>query len=213
MEVPRIMVFRPTWEEFKDFPAYIEYIESKGAHKAGLVKVQKPTTFPLSPYFVFVYSTRRRLPPPQIVPPAEWVPRKGGYDLRDMNLPIPSPISQEVNGMQGVYQQFNLQRKATTVQSFKELAESERYATPRHFDYNDLERKYWKNVTYIAPIYGADVSGTLTDPEVKEWNINCLGTILDYVNRDYGVSISGVNTAYLCEYIAVNRVAFCEEFA
>lgn len=38
-QVPRIMVFRPTWEEFKDFPAYIEYIESKGAHKAGLVKV------------------------------------------------------------------------------------------------------------------------------------------------------------------------------
>lgn len=40
-QVPRIMVFRPTWEEFKDFPAYIEYIESKGAHKAGLVKVRK----------------------------------------------------------------------------------------------------------------------------------------------------------------------------
>ena len=38
-QVPRIMVFRPTWDEFKDFPAYIEYIESKGAHKAGLVKV------------------------------------------------------------------------------------------------------------------------------------------------------------------------------
>lgn len=33
------MVFRPTWEEFKDFPKYIEYMESKGAHKAGLAKV------------------------------------------------------------------------------------------------------------------------------------------------------------------------------
>lgn len=40
-QVPRIMVFRPSWEEFKDFPGYIEYIESKGAHKAGLVKVRK----------------------------------------------------------------------------------------------------------------------------------------------------------------------------
>lgn len=33
------MVFRPTWEQFADFPAYIEYMESKGAHKAGLAKV------------------------------------------------------------------------------------------------------------------------------------------------------------------------------
>lgn len=29
------------------------------------------------------------------------------------------------------------------------------------------------------------------------WNINRLGTILDYVNEDYGISIDGVNTAYL----------------
>lgn len=40
------------------------------------------------------------------------------------------------------------------------------YRTPAHFDYGDLERKYWKNITYVPPIYGADVSGSLTDPEV-----------------------------------------------
>lgn len=37
--VPRIMVFRPTWEEFKDFDKYVRYMESEGAHKAGLAKV------------------------------------------------------------------------------------------------------------------------------------------------------------------------------
>ena len=37
--IPEIMVFRPTYEEFKDFSKYIEYIESQGAHKAGLAKV------------------------------------------------------------------------------------------------------------------------------------------------------------------------------
>lgn len=41
---PKIMVFRPTWEQFKDFPKFIEYIESKGAHHAGLVKVQHHRT-------------------------------------------------------------------------------------------------------------------------------------------------------------------------
>ena len=34
-----IMVFRPTWEEFKDFNKYIEYIESRKAHTIGLAKV------------------------------------------------------------------------------------------------------------------------------------------------------------------------------
>lgn len=39
-QVPRIMVFRPTWEEFSNFSKYIEYMESKGAHLAGVVKVK-----------------------------------------------------------------------------------------------------------------------------------------------------------------------------
>lgn len=54
-----------------------------------------------------------------------------------------------------------------TVQQYSDLANSERYITPRHFDYEDLERKYWKNITYVAPIYGADVSGSLTDDDVN----------------------------------------------
>lgn len=38
-QIPKIQVFRPTWDEFKHFDKYIEYMESKGAHKAGLAKV------------------------------------------------------------------------------------------------------------------------------------------------------------------------------
>lgn len=168
--IPRIQVFRPTYEEFKNFTQYVEYMESQGAHKAGLAKV---------------------------IPPPEWIPRKRGYNLEELDLSIPAPICQVVTGKQGLYQQINIQKKSMTVQEYSKLANSERYATPRHFDYEDLERKYWKNITYVAPIYGADVSGSLTDPDVKEWNINHLGTILDYVNKDYGISIDGVNTAYL----------------
>lgn len=164
------MTFRPTLEEFKDFASYIEYMESLGAHKAGLAK---------------------------IIPPAEWVPRKSGYDIDDINMVIPTPICQIVSGKQGEYQQINVQKRPMTLRQFRDLANSERYRTPKHFDYEDLERKYWKNITYIAPIYAADISGSLTDPELKEWNINYLGTILDYVSEDYGIKIDGVNTAYL----------------
>ncbi|KAF9810207.1 hypothetical protein SFRURICE_019494 [Spodoptera frugiperda] len=165
-----IQVFRPTWEEFKDFNKYIQYMESKGAHKAGLAKV---------------------------IPPPEWVPRKSGYDLEQLNVTIPSPICQVVTGKQGLFQQINIQKKAMTVKQFAVMANSAKYCTPRHTGYDDLERKYWKNVTYVAPIYGADVNGSITDPDVKEWNINSLGTILDFVNSDYGIEIDGVNTAYL----------------
>lgn len=37
--IPKIMTFRPTFEEFKDFPKYIHYIESQGANLAGLARV------------------------------------------------------------------------------------------------------------------------------------------------------------------------------
>ncbi|XP_038108064.1 uncharacterized protein LOC6048424 [Culex quinquefasciatus] len=167
---PKIQVFRPTWEEFKDFAKYIQYIESQGAHKAGLAK---------------------------IIPPPEWVPRKSGYDLDELKITIPAPICQVVAGKQGLYQQINIQKNPLTVKQFSELANTERYATPKHFDYEDLERKYWKNITYVAPIYGADVCGSITDEDCNIWNINRLGTILDFVNQDYGISIDGVNTAYL----------------
>lgn len=35
----KIMTFRPTMEEFRDFVKYIAYIEAQGAHRAGLAKV------------------------------------------------------------------------------------------------------------------------------------------------------------------------------
>ena len=36
---PKIMTFRPTMDEFKDFHRYVDYIEQLGAHKAGIAKV------------------------------------------------------------------------------------------------------------------------------------------------------------------------------
>ncbi|XP_051256579.1 lysine-specific demethylase 4A isoform X4 [Dicentrarchus labrax] len=163
-----IMTFYPTAEEFKDFSRYIAYVESQGAHKAGLAK---------------------------IVPPKEWKPR-GSYDDID-DLVIPAPIQQVVTGQSGLFTQYNIQRKAMTVREFRRTANSEKFCGPHYDDFEDLERKYWKNVTYNPPIYGADVNGTLYDPEVKEWNICHLDTILDTVERESGITIEGVNTPYL----------------
>lgn len=34
-----IMTFSPTWDQFKDFQAFIAYMESQGAHRCGVAKV------------------------------------------------------------------------------------------------------------------------------------------------------------------------------
>ncbi|XP_063056818.1 lysine-specific demethylase 4B [Engraulis encrasicolus] len=164
----KIMTFRPTMEEFSDFAKYIVYMESQGAHRAGLAKV---------------------------IPPAGWKPRRS-YDTIE-EMVIPSPIQQMVTGQSGLFTQYNIQKKSMSVGEYRKLANSKKYCTPPHKDFDDLERKYWKNLTFVSPIYGADVSGSIYDPDIKEWNIGHLDTLLDMVEQECGIVIEGVNTPYL----------------
>ncbi|XP_069818671.1 lysine-specific demethylase 4B-like isoform X2 [Dendropsophus ebraccatus] len=164
----KIMTFRPTWEEFQDFGKYMAYIETQGAHRAGLAK---------------------------IIPPKEWRPRQTYDDLDEMM--IPAPIQQVVTGQSGLFTQYNIQKKPMTVGEYRKLANSDKYCTPRHQDFDDLERKYWKNLTFMSPIYGADISGSLYDSDIKLWNIAGLKTLLDMVEHESGIIIEGVNTPYL----------------
>uniref|UniRef100_A0A8D3DVV9 Lysine-specific demethylase 4B n=1 Tax=Scophthalmus maximus TaxID=52904 RepID=A0A8D3DVV9_SCOMX len=161
----KIMTFRPTMEEFRNFNQYLVYMESQGAHRAGLAKV---------------------------IPPKGWKPRRTYDDIDD--LMIDAPIQQMVAGQSGLFTQYNIQKKPLSVQEFRRLANSDMYCTPRYLNYEDLERKYWKNLTFVSPIYGADVSGSLYD---EEWNIGHLNSVLDVIEEDCGVSIQGVNTPYL----------------
>ncbi|CAO3594056.1 unnamed protein product [Absidia cylindrospora] len=57
----------------------------------------------------------------------------------------------------------------------------------------ELERLYWRNLTFTQPMYGADMSGTLFSDSVKSWNVNHLDNVLNQV----GVALPGVNTPYL----------------
>ncbi|KAM9790290.1 lysine-specific demethylase 4A isoform 1-T1 [Syngnathus typhle] len=163
-----IMTFYPTAEEFKNFSRYVAYMESQGAHKAGLAKV---------------------------VPPKEWKPRHTYDDIDD--LVIPAPIQQVVTGQSGLFTQYNIQKKSMSVKEFRKLANSDKFCSPHYDDFDELERKYWKNVTFNPPIYGADVGGSLYNPDIKEWNICHLNTILDTVESESGITIEGVNTPYL----------------
>ncbi|TRY65355.1 hypothetical protein DNTS_005930 [Danionella cerebrum] len=165
----KIMTFRPTMEEFRDFNQYLVFMESQGAHRAGLAKV---------------------------IPPKGWRPRRSYDDIDD--FVIPAPIQQMVAGQSGLFTQYNIQKKPLTVQEFRRLANSDMYCTPRYLNYEDLERKYWKNLTFVSPIYGAD--------DIEEWNIGHLNSILDVIEEDCGVSIQGVNTPYL--YFGMWKTSF-----
>jgi len=165
----QIMVFRPTFEEFKDFSAYIKFMESKGAHKAGVAK---------------------------IIPPKEWQAVRR-YNMKKIgDIEIKTPILQTVSGQQGLFQLINIQKKTMLVKAYKELADSPNYRPPEG-NIDELERKFWKNINFNPAMYGADVPGSIYDRDVKYWNINSLNTILDTLNSDCKVKILGVNTAYL----------------
>lgn len=60
-----------------------------------------------------------------MIPPKEWQPRKSYDDIGSMR--ISTPISQFVTGQQGMYQVYNIQKKAISFRDFAEMANSDRY--------------------------------------------------------------------------------------
>lgn len=66
----------------------------------------------------------------------------------------------------------------------------------------ELERIYWKTLTYAPPLYGADLPGTLFDDDCDMWNLNKLPNLLDVL----GTKVPGVNTAYL--YLGMWKATF-----
>ncbi|WKT38522.1 JmjN domain [Fusarium oxysporum f. sp. vasinfectum] len=66
----------------------------------------------------------------------------------------------------------------------------------------ELERAYWKTLTYAPPLYGADLMGTLFDESTEQWNLNKLPNLLDVL----GEKVPGVNTAYL--YLGMWKATF-----
>ena len=57
----------------------------------------------------------------------------------------------------------------------------------------ELERSYWKGLTYSSPLYGADMPGSLFDDSTTSWNVAKLENLLNVL----GQKVPGVNTAYL----------------
>lgn len=83
--------------------------------------------------------------------------------------------------------------------NFKYELEGEDYSPERC---EELERAYWKTLTYAPPLYGADMPGSLFDDRTTTWNLGKLENLLDVM----GTKIPGVNTAYL--YLGMWKATF-----
>src|SRR5271170_3740263 len=66
----------------------------------------------------------------------------------------------------------------------------------------ELEKIYWKTITFNNPLYGADMPGSLFDDSTETWNVAKLDNLLCRI----GKLIPGVNSAYL--YLGMWKATF-----
>jgi len=170
--IPEAKIYRPSWEEFQDFKKFMEKIEADGAGEAGICK---------------------------IIPPKEWVPRKAGYNISEMDFLIDRPVLQKFIQFsdRGAFQTKAVVKSKMTLSEYFDLSHEPNNLTPHHESYEELERKYWKSALFSTPIYGCDVAAPLSDPDLEVWNISKLGCILDVIKKDQSSNIQGVLSPYL----------------
>mmetsp|Transcript_9002 Transcript_9002/g.26756 ORF Transcript_9002/g.26756 Transcript_9002/m.26756 type:complete len:616 (-) Transcript_9002:1306-3153(-) len=143
---------------------------------------------------------------------ADW---QSGTRLGDMILP--SPMTQVVHGIGGVYEFTFLDNDPITVAEFREKADiymESQIGGKKDHSIEMLERKFWKRLgpTMQSSMYGADMDGTMfSEDDDSDWNLSklqsCLQLLLiDQKDDKYG-GIPGVTTPYL--YFGMWASVFC----
>jgi len=152
------MTFYPTLEELARFDQYVAGLESQGVHKAGVAK---------------------------IVPPKNWVARKAGYDLADVNKEIKNPVKQITSSLKVTPGGFITQNKQSSsslsLPEYHRLATSPKHLPPSHTSQDELEQLYWKEVTEDKSpkvTSRAELQATLTDASQTVFNMARLSSIL-----------------------------------
>ncbi|KAF9931640.1 hypothetical protein BGZ65_004793 [Modicella reniformis] len=153
----------------------------------------QPTQMTLGPNMIRKHFLRRPTSPS---PPSR---RAGTHDLFSSLVPEVKSGSDmgAVTGSKGISHQ-NKQKDAKAVEEEKQEPPMTDYKVEHGEDYTvdycrELERNYWRNLTFVQPMYGADMSGSLFDERTKHWNTQCLGDLLSRIDQN----LPGVNTPYL----------------
>lgn len=210
-----VPVFFPTMAQFKDFAKFIRDIEPYGM-ETGIAKVVPPKEWvdKLPKLDEHVKSIKIKNPIMQNISG-----RGGLFRLQNIEKQKTYDISQwksvcEDKDHQPPSKRGAARRGRDSGDNAKVKSEEPDISRPNHwhsnaisdsFDYRfddsefeadrceELEKAYWRSLTYNQPMYGADMPGSLFDDSVKYWNVPKLDNILNQLN----VRIPGVNTAYL----------------
>ena len=105
-----------------------------------------------------------------IVPPAEWIPRKIGYEIDTLDYTIEKPIEQcfmPIQESKNAYLTNSTFKTPMTVKDYHKMATSEKYASPKRVSHEELEKQYWRDINSSPPIYGCDVSNSISDPDLE----------------------------------------------
>jgi len=142
----------------------------------------------------------------------EW---QSGTRLGDMMLP--SPMTQIVSGIGGIYELTFLDNDPISVSEFREKADKyieSQLGAKKDEPIEVLERKFWKRLgpTMQSSMYGADMDGTLfSKNDDCKWNLSklqsCLQLLLMDQQDDRVGGIPGVTTPYL--YFGMWASVFC----
>ena len=182
-----IAIFRPTMAQFIEFNELVDYIHTH-YEESGIIK---------------------------ILPPSGWAGYNTTYDNID-SIKLQSPIRQNCIGNRGVYRVVPVvdrinRHHSNTIGIFKQYATQQlpndvlkllNNNKPSSEQCSLIERKFWRNLTFNPPLYGADTPGQLFDPSLDIWNVAALPSALNA----YSATIPGTNTPYL--YVGMYKAMF-----
>jgi hypothetical protein len=206
-----VPIFRPSMEEFEDFYGYMKSINAFGM-TAGIVKVIPPKewTAALPPITrEKLQSIRIRNPIVQHINGSNGVFSSHNLEkLKTYNIVQWKALSEESHNQppaprgklrRSVDETANKRNKAALGATYKNTSMFDDFEynidtsefTPERCE--QLEKVYWKSLTYVDPMYGADMLGSIFDDSVKTWNVAHLPNVLDHMEE----KLPGVNDAYL----------------
>ncbi|KAI7850121.1 JmjC domain, hydroxylase-domain-containing protein [Circinella umbellata] len=183
-------------EQFKDFKTFMEAIDPYGRH-SGIVKVIPPREWKDK-----LPDTKHRLERIRVRNPIiqHIMGSRGMYTQTNVEKRRPYTIAQWCKLCeQSEHQPPNIgcdrtTRPIVTPNRKRDKVGNNNNEEKYTVDYcKELERNYWRNLTFTQPMYGADMAGTLFDNSVSAWNVNSLDNMLNRLD----VSVPGVNEPYL----------------
>ncbi|ORX93354.1 JmjC-domain-containing protein [Basidiobolus meristosporus CBS 931.73] len=209
----KIPVFCPTMEQFQDFKKFVEATYSYGK-QAGIIKIIPPTEWLQS-----LPNLSAKLENVTIKHPIVQhilgnsgfytqtnIEKRKKYSVKEFrhlsstpeycppyNRKASATTRISPKRRRSVTAKTSLKRRVSK-QAIPEFGEEEFTAPEYTPDFcRELERNYWRNVTYNPPLYGADMPGILFDETTTTWHLGHLDNILNEIN----VSLPGVNSPYL----------------